>query len=783
METSVTTVTATDEDGTKQNSEVFYELSGPGSDKFRIDSKKGLIKVAGELDRERNSSYSLTVLATDRGTPPHNGSTTIHVTVTDVNDQLPQFTKDSVKIRVNETTSSGTVFVYRFTATDPDTNHNLSYSLEWSLSSALNNQREKVAIKTLQSVFDINSLNGGISIKGILDRELVETVTLTVKVQDIHGISLQTALATLVIHVLDVNDNAPVFNQNTTYIAKIRENSRGIPISFTNVNAMIISDSDQGVHAQFSISINSTLFEPASNHGQTQTTVQIRVTNTASLDYETTKSYVLMVTASDGTHSNHAFVMVTIIDVNDNNPKFNRTEYNATVFENTTTFIQQPHIQATDDDFKSIVSYSLQGFPEVFAIDNRTGVITIRAAHLLDRETRSSYTLTVTASDGERQVSAPLIITVLDKNDQTPRFNADQYDGTVEEGSTHFNRPVKVQATDNDERGTNNAKIVYSIISGPNNFAINATGGEISINTALDYEGLNVSLGGFVRLTVKAKDLGSPPLSSTVKVTILVEDKNEFAPEFQSTPYVTNTTENSPVGSLVSTISAKDKDGSKPNNEFMYTLESVGLDKFIINSTSGQIHLRNTIDRELDQKQYNLTVVATDRGRVPLSSTTNVLVSIVNVNDEKPTFTPTSVNDEIYENVTVNTIIRSVHAVDLDEDASLLYSIWWNRSTVVAQNMFNINRSTGDIKIIGKLDRETAEVVHLYIHVWDQHEKTNKPQTATASLTVTILDVNDNKPSFNLNQTYKASITENMSPQIPITFDTGNSMTVEDKDK
>ncbi|XP_041364065.1 cadherin-23-like [Gigantopelta aegis] len=618
--TDVTTVTATDGDGTRQNSEVFYELSGPGSDKFRINSQTGSIQVAGELDRERNSSYSLTVLATDRGTPPHNGSATVHVTVTDVNDEAPKFTHDS---------------------------------------------------DSIDNVFDINSVNGRISIKGILDRELVETVTLTVKVQDMNGISLQTALATLVIHVLDVNDNAPVFNQNTTYNAKIRENSRGIPISFTNVHAMIISDSDQDVHAHFNISINSTLFEPAPNQGQTQTAVQIRVTDSAYLDYETTKSYVLMVTASDGTHSNHVSVVVTIIDVNDNNPEFNRTQYIATVFENTTTFINQPLIQAVDidDDFKSIVSYSLQGFPKVFSIDNKTGAITIKEAHLLDRESRSSYTLTVTASDGERQVSVPLIITVLDKNDQTPRFNADQYDGTVEEGSINFIRPVKVQASDNDERGKNNSKIVYSIIRGINNFAINATGGEISIKHPLDYEALDVSLKGTVKLTVEAKDLGSPPLSSTVQVTISVVDKNEFAPEFQSTPYVTNTTENSHVGSLVFTVSAKDKDGSKPNNEVMYTLESVGLDKFVINSTSGQIHLRNTIDRESDKKQYNLTVVATDRGRVSRSSTTN--------------------------------------------------------------NMFDINRSTGDIKIIGKLDRETVEVVQLYIHVWDQHEKINTPQTAT----------------------------------------------------
>ena len=151
----MTSVTATDKDGTPQNNKVFYELSGTGSEKFRISRQTGLIQVAGHLDRETDPSYSLTVTATDRGTPPHSSSTSVRITVTDVNDEPPQFASDSYSTAVNETTSNGMVPVYTLSATDKDTNHSLNYSILWSSSSALDSQRKPDSNLHLQVILCI----------------------------------------------------------------------------------------------------------------------------------------------------------------------------------------------------------------------------------------------------------------------------------------------------------------------------------------------------------------------------------------------------------------------------------------------------------------------------------------------------------------------------------------------------------------------------------------------------------------------------------------------------
>ncbi len=129
--TNITSVSATDSDGTTPNNEVIYRIEGGARDKFRIDAQTGLVTVesGANLDRDLyGSQYTLTVLAIDRGTPPKTGTTSVKITITDINNKLPEFDPASKVVFILENVGVGSP-VFTYTATDTDHNAVLQYSL------------------------------------------------------------------------------------------------------------------------------------------------------------------------------------------------------------------------------------------------------------------------------------------------------------------------------------------------------------------------------------------------------------------------------------------------------------------------------------------------------------------------------------------------------------------------------------------------------------------------------------------------------------------------------
>lgn len=126
-------------------------------------------------------------------------------------------------------------------------------------------------------------------------------------------------------------------------------------------------------------------------------------------------------------------------------------------------------------------------------------------------------------------------------------------------------------------------------------------------------------------------------------------------------------------------VLAQDGDGSAPNNEIFYLIQSGSSDKFTINSTTGDIVTSGSLDREAEA-QYSLTVVAIDRGNPPRSGTTFVTVHIININDETPVFAQTSVTRSVEENQNASQVLYKVSAKDDDEDALLNYTVVWSGS-------------------------------------------------------------------------------------------------------
>ena len=145
--TSVYTFRADDDDRQAPNNVVYYLISSGANDQFTVNSTTGVLTVSRDLDREKVPSYSLVVLALDRGVPQLTGTATLNITVGDVNDVSPVFARSVVSVDINET-STGLVYTMR--ATDEDENHQLRHEIVWASSSASNSLQRPIQPNVLQ---------------------------------------------------------------------------------------------------------------------------------------------------------------------------------------------------------------------------------------------------------------------------------------------------------------------------------------------------------------------------------------------------------------------------------------------------------------------------------------------------------------------------------------------------------------------------------------------------------------------------------------------------------
>lgn len=196
--------------------------------------------------------------------------------------------------------------------------------------------------------FEINNGTGIVQIKKQIDYEKIQELNFTILAFD-SGIPQLNASATVIVHIININDNDPVFSV-PSYNASVSENSPNGTF-ITRVKA-VDADSGEFGHVTYSLQgEHSANFEIDANSGV------ISVANPTFLDHELVKKIVVQVVASDGAPKNvkrsaTVPVNVEILDVNDNKPKFNQSEYNVTVIENVRLNPPVPLLQvnATDED-------------------------------------------------------------------------------------------------------------------------------------------------------------------------------------------------------------------------------------------------------------------------------------------------------------------------------------------------------------------------------------------------------------------------------------------------
>ncbi|XP_060936155.1 protocadherin alpha-3-like [Limanda limanda] len=446
-------------------------------------------------------------------------------------------------------------------------------------------------------------------------------------------------------------------------------------------------------------------------------------------------------------------IEIQIIDINDNAPSFREKEKTFNISESSFSGERYllPIAKDADRGSNSVKSYKLSP-NEYFSLDVQSGGQHIESAELvlqksLDREKQSVIHLTLTAVDGgkpARSGTLKIVVYVMDTNDNAPVFGQSLYKARVFENAPFQTSILTVSATDLDE-GIN-CEITYSFIErGEFNpeavFSINPETGEITVTGKVDYEEHTA-----YDIRVQARDKGAPSRSVHGKVLVEVTDVNDNTPEIIITSLMSPVKEDAEIGTVVALVTVTDKDGGKNG---LTAANILGLVPFKL-----KLNYKNyyslTVDGPLDREsvaRYNVTIIATDEGTPPLSSTSVIPIHISDVNDNAPLFSEPVINAYVKENSGVGATILTITAVDpdIEENAKVTYSLLDGISkSIPMTSVVNINSETGDIISLQVFNFEKMKTFQFKVQATDSGVP---PLSSNVTVNVFILDENDNSPS------------------------------------
>ncbi|XP_060759034.1 cadherin EGF LAG seven-pass G-type receptor 1 isoform X5 [Neoarius graeffei] len=712
----VMTVRATDEDAPSNANMIYKIVNGDDVNSvFEIDSRNGLVRVGVRPDRETMAQYMLIVEANDQGKDPgpRSATATVHITVEDENDNSPQFSEKRYVVQVPENVPVNTR-VAQVEATDKDEGNNakVHYSI----------------IKgNVKGQFYIHSLTGVIDVINPLDYETHRDYSLGIKAQDGGRPPLINSTGLVIVQVIDINDNAPMF-VSTPFQATILEN---VPIGYSVLHIQAI-DSDSGENARLDYRLTDT--SPGFPFTINNSTGWI--TASAALDRETTEYYTFGVEARDNgipVMSSSASVSITVLDVNDNAPTFSEKIYSLKINEDAVVGSSVLTVTAVDRDINSVVTYQISSgnTRNRFAITSQSGGGLITLALPLDYKQERQYVLTITASDGTLYDTAQVFINVTDANTHRPVFQSANYQVLFREDKPIGSTVVVISATDEDTG--ENARITYIMEDKVPQFAIDPDTGAITTQMEIDYEDQ-----ASYTLAITAHDNGIPQKSDTTYVEIIVEDANDNVPQFSREKYQGTVFEDAPQYTSVLQISASDRD-SGSNGRVSYTFQGGddGEGDFFIEQFSGIIRTNRKLDRE-NIPVYNLKAYAVDRGIPPLKAAVEIQVSVLDINDNAPVFQEDELYIDVKENSPINSVVAQITAKDPDEgtNAQIMYQIVEGNIPEV----FDLDIFTGDLKALTDLDYEMKTEYVIVV------QATSAPLVSRATVHIRLVDVNDNEP-------------------------------------
>ncbi|KAL6474020.1 hypothetical protein MHYP_G00175810 [Metynnis hypsauchen] len=448
-------------------------------------------------------------------------------------------------------------------------------------------------------------------------------------------------------------------------------------------------------------------------------------------------------------------IEVNILDVNDNAPLFRvkSKHFNISELASVGDRFQLPRASDPDVGSNSVRSYKLSP-NEHFSLDVQSGGEQTVSPELvlqkaLDREKQSVNHLTLTAVDGGKPPKSgtlQIVVNVQDVNDNAPVFSKPLYKARVIENTAIGALVIKLNATDADE-GVN-SQILYSLVNRDSDeknsgmFSIDTESGEITVQGAIDFETQNA-----YEIHAQAKDKGLNSRSAHCKVLIEVIDVNDNAPEISLTSQINAVMEDAKKGTTVALITISDKDSGKYGSACGKLVGEIPFKLEISYKTYYSIVVDGPLDREREA-QYNVTIIATDEGTPPLSSTRVFTVQVSDVNDNAPRFPSHVVNVYVKENGPKGQIIHTLLATDPDlgENSKITYELLDSpRKTSQVFSAVSINADNGEIVTLQSFNYEEMKTFQFKVQATDSGVP---PLSSNVSVNVFILDENDNSPGI-----------------------------------
>ncbi|XP_041605193.1 cadherin-23 isoform X2 [Vulpes lagopus] len=749
--TAVVQVRATDRDIGINSILSYYITAGNEDMTFRMDRISGeIVTRPAPPDRERQSFYHLGVTVEDEGTPTLSATTHVYVTIVDENDNAPVFQQPYYEILLDEgpDTINASLITIKALDLDEGPNGTVNYA---------------IVAGNIINTFHIDRHTGIISAAKELDYEISHgRYTLIVTATDQCPIVSHrlTSTTTVLVNVNDINDNVPTFPRDYEGPFDVTEGQPG-----PRVWTFLAHDQDSGPNGQVEYSIVDG--DPLGEFVISPVEGVLRVRKDVELDRETIAFYNLTICARDRgvpPLSSTMLVGIRVLDINDNDPVLLNLPMNITISENSPVSSFVTHILASDADSgcNALLTFNITAGnrERAFSINATTGVITVNRP--LDRERIPEYKLTISVKDNPenpriaRRDFDLLLIFLADENDNHPLFTESTYQAEVMENSpagtplTVLNGPILALDADLDVY----AVVTYKLLGSQSGlFDIDNSTGVVTVKSGVtvDREAFSPPV---LELLLLAEDIGL--LNGTADLLVTILDDNDNWPTFSPSTLTVHLLENCPPGFSVLQVTATDRD-SGLNGELIYRIEAGAQDRFLIHPITGVIRVANaTIDRE-EQESYRLTVVATDRGTVPLSGTAIITVLIDDVNDSRPEFLKPIQTVSVLESAEPGTVIANITAIDRDLNPRLEYHIIsivakddTDRLVPDQEDAFAVNINTGSVMVKSPLNRELVATYEVTLSVIDNASDLPERSVSVpnAKLTVNILDVNDNTPQF-----------------------------------
>nr|XP_044988000.1 protocadherin alpha-13 isoform X9 [Jaculus jaculus] len=607
----------------------------------------------------------------------------------------------------------------------------------------------RVASKERGDLLEVNVQNGILFVNSRIDREELcgRSAECGIHLEVIVDRPLQ--VFHVEVEVRDINDNPPVFPESNKSIII----AESIPPE-TRFPLDGASDADIGVNSALTYRLDPSDYFALDTQNNLEQTSSLSLVLRKALDREEIQGHSLILTASDGGKpelTGTVQLLITVLDVNDNAPGFDRFIYKVRVPENARNGTLVIKLNATDpdDDTNGDVIYSFRrpvspAVAKTFNINPHSGEISTKGK--LDFEEKKLYEISVEAVDkGNIPMTGhcTLLVEIVDINDNAPEVTITSLSLPVREDTQPSAVIALISVSDRDsgENGQVTCSLTphvpFRLVSTFKNYY------SLVLDSALDRE----TTPGY-EVVVTARDGGAPALWATASVSVEVADVNDNAPAFAQAEYTVFVKENNPPGAHIFTVSATDADAQE-NARVTYSLveRRVGeraLSSYVsVHAQSGRVHALQPLDHE-ELELLRFQVSARDAGEPALDGQVTLQVFVLDDNDNAPALLgpeagvqAAGVSQLLWRSVGAGHVVTKVRAVDADSGYNAWLSYELQPEAGGARSPFRVGLYTGEISTTRALDEADAPRQRLLVLVKDHGEPA---LTATATVLLSLVD-------------------------------------------